>query len=74
MLEKLIELIHEQTGDAGIVVTRKSVLLSDLGINSFDLINLICVVEDEFDVEIPDRIIGNFKTVGDVLDYIEEQY
>lgn len=72
MLEKLTELIHEQTGDTSIVITRESVLLSDLGINSFDLINLVCVVEDEFDVEIPDRVIGSFKTVGDVVDYIQE--
>lgn len=70
MLEKLTEIIREQTGDDTITINRDSVLLADLGINSFDLINLVCVLEDEFEVEIPDRVIGDFKTVGDVMDYI----
>lgn len=72
MLEKLTEIIREQTGDDTITINRDSVLLADLGMNSFDLINLVCVLEDEFEVEIPDRVIGNFKTVGDVMDYIAE--
>lgn len=72
MLEKLTEIIHEQTGDDTITINRNSVLLADLGMNSFDLINLVCVLEDEFEVEIPDRVIGDFKIVGDVMDYIAE--
>lgn len=70
MLEKLTEIIREQTGDDTITINRDSVLLADLGMNSFDLINLVCVLEDTFEVEVPDRVIGNFKTVGDVMDYI----
>lgn len=72
MLDKMTQIIREQTGDENISITRNSVLLADLGMNSFDLINMVCVLEDEFDVEIPDRVIGNFKTVGDVIDYIEQ--
>ena len=41
--------------------------------NSFDLINLVCLLEDEFDVEIPDRVIGNLSTIGDVMDYLSNQ-
>ena len=71
MLEKLTNIIREQTGDNSITINRDSILLSDLGMNSFDLINLVCVLEDEFDVEIPDRVVGTFKTVGDVINYVE---
>lgn len=71
MLERLSNLVYEQTGDRSVEITRDTVLLADLGMNSFDLISLVCVVEDEFGVEIPDRIIGSLKTVGDVLDYLE---
>lgn len=73
MLEKLAKLVYNQTGDESIEITRESVLLADLGMNSFDLVNLVCEVEDEFGMEIPDRIIGTFKTVGDVIHYIENQ-
>lgn len=71
MLDKMTEIIREQTGDENIRINKDSIILTDLGMNSFDLINLICILEDEFGVEIPDRVIGKFKTVGDVLEYIE---
>ena len=70
MLERLASLVYEQTGNRSVEITRDTILLADLGMNSFDLVSLVCVVEDEFGVEIPDRIIGSLKTVGDVLDYI----
>ena len=73
MLEKLTAIIHEETGNNALTVTRDSVLLSDLGMNSLDLVNMVCVVEDAFDVEIPDRVIGKMKTVGDVIDFLEAQ-
>lgn len=73
MLDKIAQIVREQTGDESIVISRDSILLADLGMSSFDLINMVCVLEDEFSVEIPDRIIGKFKTVGDVMNYIEEQ-
>lgn len=73
MLEQLANLVYDQTGDHSVEITRDTVLLADLGMNSFDLVNLVCVVEDEFEVEIPDRVIGTFKTVGDVIDFIEKR-
>jgi acyl carrier protein len=42
-----------------------------LGINSYEVVQIVCEVEDVFGVEIPDRAIGGFKTVGDVLGWIE---
>ena len=73
MLEQLANLVYDQTGDRSVEITRDTVLLADLGMNSFDMVNLVCVVEDEFEIEIPDRVIGTFKTVGDVIDFIEKQ-
>ena len=71
MLEKLKEIIKEHTG-SDIDITEDTVLLTDLGMSSFDLVQLVCAVEDEFDVEIPDKEIKNFKTVGDVIGFIEK--
>ena len=70
MLEKLKKIIKEHTG-SDIDITEDTVLLTDLGMSSFDLVQLVCAVEDEFDIEIPDREIKNFKTVGDVIGFIE---
>ena len=73
MLEKLVLIIKDKTSIEPSTITKESVLLSDLGMNSLDLVNLVCEVEDEFDIEIPDREIRKFKTVGDVIEYIEKQ-
>ncbi len=73
MLERLAKIIREYTGETEPNINRDTVLISDLGLNSFELVNLVCSVEDEFDIEIPDRAIKNFKTVGDVIDFIEAQ-
>lgn len=71
MIEKLKEIICEHIGNSNIEINEDTILIADLGLNSFDLVNLACVVEDEFDIEIPDRAIKDFKTVGDVINYIK---
>ena len=73
MLEKLTNIIREHTGDNSIEINEDMDLKADLGLNSLDLVNLACVVEDEFDIEIPDRNNKDFRTVKDVLLFIEEQ-
>ena len=70
MLEKLTELIQFHTGDDSMVIKEDMVLKSDLGLNSLDLVNLVCMIEDEYKIEIPDRDITTFRTVRDVMDYL----
>lgn len=73
MLEKLQTIIRTYKGDKEIVIAREQELIADLELNSLDLMELVCEVEEEFDVEIPDRAVRDFKTVGDVIDFIEKQ-
>ena len=70
MLEKLQEIVRKYTDDENIVITEDMVLLTDLGLNSYELVEMVCKVEDAFDIEIPERAISKFKTVKNVLDYI----
>lgn len=71
MIEELTEIIIKHTGNQNLEINQNSNLIKDLGLTSFDLIQLACTVEDEFDIEIPDRAIKSLKTVGDVIDFIE---
>lgn len=73
MIDKLTKIICEHTGNNDVAINKDTVLIADLGLNSLDLVNLACIVEDEFDIEIPDRAIKDFKTVGDVMAFIEKQ-
>ena len=72
MIEKLTEILRENTGEEDITITEDTVLITDLGLNSLDLVSLACSVEDEFDIEIPDRAIKDIKTVRDVIALIEK--
>lgn len=46
-------------------------LISDLGLSSLDVVNIVMVFEEEFDIEIPDRVIEKMITIGDVVNYLE---
>lgn len=46
--------------------------LNKLGMNSLVLVEMVCAIEDEFDIEIPNTEILKFKTVKDVIDYLEK--
>jgi acyl carrier protein len=73
MFEKIKELIVEELGvDAG-EVTPTSNLSEDLGADSLDAVELIMAIEEEFDVEIPDEVASEMKTVQDIISFIEKQ-
>lgn len=72
MLVRLTDIIREYKGDNSIEVKDITVIKEDLGMTSFDLIQLACVVEDEFDIEIPDSAIKDLKTIADVIALIEK--
>ncbi|MBR5232866.1 MAG: acyl carrier protein [Clostridia bacterium] len=71
MTEKLIEIFQKETGIKDLTIDKDTVLRNDLKINSYDFVQVICAIEDEFDIEIPDRDLAKMITVGDVTEYIE---
>ena len=44
----------------------------DLNADSIELVELIMSIEDELDVQVEDEKIEELKTIGDVLEYVEE--
>ena len=72
MIKTLRRLLAEYTKDGYNNITRDTHLKSGLGLNSLELAELACAVEDEFDIEIPDSAMRSFVTVGDVIKFIEE--
>lgn len=45
----------------------------DLGADSLDLVELVMKFEEVFGVEIPDQDVGEIKTVGDAVSYIDKK-
>ena len=54
-------------------VSLESDLRKDLQADSVELMEFIINLEDEYQMEIPDKAIDEFNTVGDVVDYIEKR-
>ena len=73
MIEKLIAIIKDFKEDPSLEINENTVLVSDLEMDSFDLVQLVCSVEEEFDIRIPDKALKNFITIGDVAKYIESK-
>lgn len=73
MIEKLIAIIKDFKEDPSLEINENTVLVSDLEMDSFDLVQLVCSVEEEFDIRIPDKALKNFITIGDVVKYIESK-
>jgi len=70
MIDQLQEIVRLYTADESIVLKGEMVLLTDLGLNSYELVEMVCEVEAKFGVEIPDKAIRELKTVQELLDYI----
>lgn len=71
MEEKVIEIICKYQKIDPKTVTLQSNLMKDVGLSSFDVINLVCSFEEEFDVEIPDRSITSVRTIEDVVKMLQ---
>ena len=72
MFEKTVEILREYMDNEEIEITRDSALVDDLALSSLEVINIVAAFEDEFGIEVPDRVIPTLRTVGDIVDYLEE--
>lgn len=72
MFEKLVEIVKEYVDIDVSTVTPESNFMTDFGVDSFTLSEIACAIEEEFDIEIPDRKVHELKTIGDVVNYLEE--
>ncbi len=70
--ETVVSIICEQFDLEESKVTMETGVTEDLGADSLDLVEVLSAIEDELDVEIPDEVLENMKTVGDLVKYIEE--
>ena len=72
MEEKLFAFVEEVvckvTDKKGI--TLDTDFVKDLGLNSFDIMNIVCAFEDHFDVDIPTRDVWSLHHVEDVIKYM----
>ncbi len=71
VFEKVKEIVVEQLGVEESEVAMEASFIDDLGADSLDIVELIMALEEEFDLEIPDKEAEKITTVGDAVEYIK---
>ncbi len=71
LLELIRKIVYDVTGRTA--VTYDTDFVRDLGLTSFDIINMVCAFEEHYNAEIPTRDIWQLHTVQDVIEYMKKQ-
>lgn len=71
VFEKVKDIIVEQLGVDEEEIKMEASFIDDLGADSLDIVELIMALEEEFELEIPDKEAEKITTVGDAVEYIK---
>ncbi|MCR5294525.1 MAG: acyl carrier protein [Lachnospiraceae bacterium] len=71
MLQEIIDVLEPYTDFPPEQINEDTSLIEDLELNSFDVLTIVSDVEDQYGVHIPDEQIMEFRTVGDIEEYLE---
>ena len=71
ILAKVIEVVDDTLSLGDDVTLSEATNLKELGADSFDLLELVTALEDEFGMTFQDDAVGSIVTVGQVVAAIE---
>lgn len=71
--EKVRKLLAEQLNIAPDKIDLKSRVIEDLGADSLDVVEMLMVLEDEFNVTVSDEESLQLKTVEDIVGLIDSK-
>lgn len=69
---KVKDIVVEHLGVDADKVVASANFIDDLGADSLDTVELVMAFEEEFGIEIPDDAAEKIVTVGDAINFIEE--
>lgn len=71
MLEAVKEILAKQLRIDVDTIDENTNIVSDLGADSLDVVEMLMTIEEEYGIVIPDDVVVTFVTVGDVARYAE---
>lgn len=71
--EKVKSIIIRQLGLSQDQISEDSRFIGDLDVDSLDAVELVISIEKEFDIRIPDEMLHEETTVGDIVEYLENK-
>lgn len=72
IIEKLQEILRS-TLECGDVVLTEKTKFQDLGISSFGMVQIVCAIEDEFGIEVPNKAIKTINSVPSAVKFLKKQ-
>lgn len=69
--DKVVDILAKQLSADKKAISNETDILNDLGADSLDLVEILMSLEDEFGISIPDEVIPEIKTVGQLVAYID---
>ncbi|MBD13746.1 MAG: acyl carrier protein [Planctomycetaceae bacterium] len=72
VLERVTNIVSEQLGVDTDKITSETSFVNDLGADSLDTVELVMELEEEFDVNIPDDAAEKIQTVGQAVEFIDQ--
>jgi len=73
-LVRLQEIVGKQLGINPSKIKPEADFGKELGADSLDVVELVMAIEDEFELDIDDKIASKIATVQDALNYIEGRW
>jgi len=71
MREKIINYIRDYFNLGNMVILGHSNLTLDLGLSSFELLEMFCKLEEVFKKDLSEEQIAQIKTIDDIVQLIE---
>ena len=53
-------------------IKENSRLVNDLHADSLDIVEIVISLENEFQIDIPDKMVEEFQTVKDIVNYLQK--
>ena len=72
ILSKINKIAKQQEVNIVFDDSNKNMTLKELGLDSLSIVSILVGVEDELGVHLPDEVLGDIKTVEQLVDVFEK--
>ncbi len=72
-LQKVIEVVKGKINKEGVNYSADTKFVEDLNVDSLDLVEMVMDFESEFGIDITDEESQQLKTIGDVVQFINNK-
>jgi len=73
LINKIVDTVAQHLGIEASEIKMSSHFIDDLGCDSLDTVEIVLLIEDQFDIEIPDHEAERMETVNSLVNYVTHE-